>query len=221
MSKYCAYLFLLALTLSVYDCAPARFVKPLEKDEWAVGINAGGPLIQLFDTNLPIPFSSIYAGYGYTDRLTIHGGIHTTSMAYKTLQIDAGVTYLLRNFDGNVPGVSINGSLNGMMDFREYNVRTYPNLALNLFYDFKYGRFYGGVEQWFDIFPGAVPDGSDHSYWHPAFYLGQTFKLKKWEVNFEYKNIAPFSDNQGHVVRYARSNEKGAHGIYLSLQKRF
>ncbi|GLR17223.1 hypothetical protein GCM10007940_18380 [Portibacter lacus] len=203
------------------DCTPARFVKPLEKNEWAIGANAGGPLIDLFGTKLPVPFSSLYAGYGKTDRLTIHGGLHTTSLAYKTLQLDAGASYLIINSAGSIPGISVNGTLNGMFDFREYNARVYPNLAGNLFWDDKYGRFYCGMENWIDPFKNGVPDNSTYKPWTPAFYLGETLKLNKWEVTFEYKNLAPYTSNRGHVVQYARSGKKGAHGIYLSIQKRF
>lgn len=221
MSKSIAYLAILICALFITNCAPARFVKPLEKNEWAVGANVGGPLIQLFDTTLPVPFSSLYAGYGYTDRTTIHGGLHTTSLAYQTLQIDAGATYLLRKMDGEIPGISLSGSLNAMMDFRAANFRAYPSFAGNLFYDLQFGRLYGGMENWIDLFPSQVPDNSQYNPWVTAFYIGQTIKIKKWEVNFEYKNLAPFTNNTGHVVRYARGSERGAHGIYVTLQKRF
>lgn len=221
MSKTLLYFFLVSFSLLLIECAPARFVKPLEKNEWAVGANVGGPLIQLFDTTLPVPFSSIYAGYGYSDKTTIHGGLHTTSLAYQTFQVDLGATYLLRNGSGNIPGISLSSSINAMVDFREANFRAYPSLAANLFYDFKYGRFYGGMENWLDLFPTAVPDNSQYNPWVPALYIGQTIKLKKWELNFEYKNLAPLSWNKGHVVRYARAGDRGAHGIYATLQKRF
>ncbi|WP_235299560.1 hypothetical protein [Portibacter marinus] len=203
------------------DCAPARFVKPLEKEEWAVGVNAGGPLINFFNTILPIPFSSVYAGYGVNDRLTVHAGLHTTSLIFKNLQIDAGGTYLLSNQKGKWPGISVNGTLNGIVDLKQFNHRLYPSLAGNFFYDYKYGRFYGGMEQWLDLYPGQVPDGSQYNPWVPAFYVGQTIKIKKWEVNFEYKNLGPFSWNKGHVVRYARTGDHGANGLYVTLQKRF
>ena len=221
MSKSIGFLPLLLCAIFLSECAPARFVKPLDKDEWAIGANIGGPLIQLFGAKIPVPFSSIYAGYGYTEKTTIHGGIHTTSLAYQTLQIDAGATYLLRDMQETIPGFSMTGSLNAMMDFREANFRAYPSIAGNFFYDLKYGRFYGGVENWIDLFPAQVPDNSQYNPWIPAFYLGQTFKFKKWEVNLEYKNLAPFSWNKGHVVRFAKGSDRGAHGIYLNLQKRF
>lgn len=219
--RFRIYSLLLLVLFLALQCAPSRFVKPLEKDEWAIGVNAGGPAIQLFDTTLPIPFSAIYAGYGYTDRLTIYGGVHTTSLLYKTLQLEGGATYLVSDMQVLLPGFSVNGGLQGMMDLREYETRVYPNLAGNLFYDYTYGRFYGGMEQWFDLYPTAVPDGSQYNFWVPSFFVGQTIKLKKWELTFEYKNLAPFSWNKGHVVRYARRGDRGANGFYLGIQKRF
>lgn len=211
---------LIAVSL-ICSCAPSRFVKPLEKREWAVGVNAGGPLINLFNTTMPVPFSSVYAGYGFTDKLTTYGGIHTTSLIYKTLQLDAGATYLVRDMGEIAPAVSLSGSLNGMMDFREFNTRIYPAMAANLFYDYKFGRTYSGMEQWIDLYKNEVPDGSQYNPWVPAFYLGQSLKLRKWELTLEYKYLAPFSQNKGHVVRYATVGDVGANGLYLSVQKRF
>ena len=221
MQQSSLFLTLFLLIILLCECAPARFVKPLEKEEWAIGVNAGGPLIQLNGTTLPVPFSSVYVGYGLKDRLTLHAGLHATSLIYKTMQLDMGATYLVWNMDVLRPGFSINGTLNGMMDFRQYNARLYPSLSGNLFYDYKYGRLYGGMEQWIDLFKNAVPDGSPHNYWIPSFYVGQTIKLGKWEMSLEYKNLAPFSWNKGQVVRYARRGDRGANGIYLGLQKRF
>ncbi len=220
MRKIYSAFLLLALCL-IQFCAPARFVKPLDQGEWAVGANIGGPVVNLFNTSIPIPFSSIYAGYGYSERTTFHAGLHTTSLAYQTIQLDLGGTFLIRHQSGNIPAISTNFTLNSMMDTRVFNFRAYPSLAANGFYDYKYGRFYFGTENWLDFFANEVPDNSQYNLWVPAYYLGQTFKLKKWEINFEYKNLAPFSWNKGHVVRYARSGDRGAHGIYFTIQRRF
>ena len=39
-----------------YSCAPSRIIKPLNKGEKAVSINAGGPLIGFAGTKIPVPF---------------------------------------------------------------------------------------------------------------------------------------------------------------------
>ena len=44
---------------------------------------------------IPIPLTTVGAGYGLQDNLTLHGHLHTTSLLYGTLQMDAGATYAL------------------------------------------------------------------------------------------------------------------------------
>lgn len=221
MKKIVFAFTLLMGSLILQDCAPTRFVTPLEQGEWAGGINVGGPLIEFGGTKIPVPFSSIYAGYGYTERTTLYGGLHTTSLAFKTFQLDAGANYLLRKMQGQVPGISANGTLNLMADFREFGIRAYPSVALNAFYDLKYGRLYAGMDNWLDFFPNATPDNSQHNLWVPAFHIGQAIKYKKWEFNFEYKYLAPYTSNQDIVVRYATARDNGAHGLYFTIQKKF
>lgn len=221
MKIYLNLFFFIGFAFMISNCAPTRFVTPLKKGEWAGGINIGGPLINFAGATIPVPFSSLYAGYGHTDRTTLYSGIHTTSLAFQTFQLDLGANYLLRKMQGNIPGISLNTTVNTMLDFREYNFRAYPSLTANLFYDLKYGRFYAGMDNWFDLFPNAVPDNSIHHAWVPAFHVGQAFKYQKWELNFEYKNLAPYTDNSDIVVQYAKGNGKGAHGLYLTLQRRF
>lgn len=221
MPKIAALFFLILGVVGLHNCTPTRFVTPLEKGEWAGGVNFGGPLIEFGGSTIPVPFSSIYVGHGYTERTTLYGGLHTTSLAFKTFQVDAGANFLVRKMDGNIPGISLNGTFNAMIDFRDFNFRAYPSLAGNLFYDLRYGRFYAGMDNWFDLFPSQVPDNSNYQLWAPAFHIGQTFKIKKWELTFEYKSLAPFTNNDDIVVRYATARAKGAHGLYMSIQKKF
>ncbi len=44
------------------NCAPTRFVKPLDKNQNAISANLGGPLIHFGKAVTPIPFTSFMYG---------------------------------------------------------------------------------------------------------------------------------------------------------------
>ena len=73
MKIYLNLFFFIGFAFMISNCAPTRFVTPLKKGEWAGGINIGGPLINFAGATIPVPFSSLYAGFGHTDRTTRQG----------------------------------------------------------------------------------------------------------------------------------------------------
>jgi len=72
------YVFLLAFAISA--CAPAQFVEPIPKEHVNLTAALGGPLFDFAGTTIPMPLSSLAAGYGLTDNTTLFGGIHGTAL---------------------------------------------------------------------------------------------------------------------------------------------
>jgi hypothetical protein len=72
MYKYIIAIVLLYLFSS---CAPARFVKPLEKDQQAINLSVGGPLIEYGSLVIPMPLLTAAYGYGLDSTLTGFGAV--------------------------------------------------------------------------------------------------------------------------------------------------
>ncbi|HHH53766.1 MAG TPA: hypothetical protein ENK91_08920 [Bacteroidetes bacterium] len=211
------------LIITVFSCAPSRFVKPLKKGESAIGFNAGGPLIHFSGNVIPVPFSSVYYGYGLSEKGTVSGGFHITSMMYKTFQIDLGYTNQLFYQKNLMPGVSFYGGINSMYGFRKNDFRIYPSLDINAFWDYDNDKMmsYVGLSNWFDPHPGKVEEGSEYRLWRASFLLGQNFRFGSYELELEYKFLGIGLDNTKTVVDYATKFNTGAHGIYFQIMKKF
>src|SRR5690554_4808942 len=79
--NYLLFIGIIALMLSA--CGPARFVEPLSKNENAIGIDLGGPMVKVPGiATMPIPFSSVTYGRGVSNKLTIHGSWYTTAAVF-------------------------------------------------------------------------------------------------------------------------------------------
>ncbi len=215
--KFYFFVFLVLL----YSCSTTRFVEPLEKDELAVGVNAGGPLLVFGGTPIALPLSSIYAGYGYKENLTIYGGLHTTSLAFKTLQLEVGARKNIATNSGIFPSVSSGLAIHGIMDFREFNIRVYPELNINPYW--KYGKWktYTGIQVWFDVYKLGRTNYGYPGFFVPSVHLGQSIDLGKWNIALEYKRLGFIIDTEFSVVNYITPGSLGAQGIYLSGHRSF
>jgi hypothetical protein len=215
-------LFIIGL-IGISSCAPGRFIKPLEKGESSVGFNAGGPMILFGDLTIPVPFSALYYGYGLHENGTISGGVHLTSLLYKTLQFDLGYTRNLLEQEKYLPALSLYGGLNIMAGLRAPEVRIYPEIDLNAYWEYKNDRWmsYLGLSNWFDPHYNKIEEGSDYRFWRPVIQLGQLYRFGNWELGLEYKMMGPNLDNTRTVVNYANDLKFGAHGFFLQFSKRF
>ncbi len=207
----------------LWSCAPTRFVKPLEKDQKVLGFNFGGPLIKFSGLKIPIPYTSLYAGYGWKEKSTLHGGLHLTALAYKTLQFDFGITHSLLNQNHKIPGISVNGTLNLMTSLRDGATRFYPQIEANAYWEYsnKTWMTYVGTSNWLDFQKGKRISEENHQYILPTFHVGQSFRWKKMEVSLEYKYLVPWNENQKTVVDFVVNGNKGANGLYLNLKRSF
>lgn len=217
------YILIFVVILILYSCAPSRFVKPLEKDQFAVTGNLGGPLIGFAGTTIPIPFTSLGAGYGISDHTTAFGNLHTTALAFGVVQVDAGLLHSFVSPKGIIPGISASAAANVMMDVFENNLKFFPQLDANAYWD--YGRrnnfFYVGTSNWFDLASTRAHGEAQPQNWIFNLQAGHTFVRPRWNIALEAKYLAPFHSNQNVVVDYAAFGQHGAMGAYLAIIRKF
>lgn len=204
-----------------FSCSTQRFIEPLEKGELEVGANGGGPILEFGGATIPLPLSSVYAGYGYSEDITIYGGVHLTSLAFKTVQIDVGARKKLVVGHEIYPSVSGALALNAAVSMRDGTTRIFPELALNPYW--RYGRWktYTGLQAWFDFYKFNRQSYGYGGFFVPAICLGQTVDIGNWEIGFEYKRLAFNVPSENSVVGYVVPSGIGAHGVYLSASKSF
>jgi len=217
------YLFILFGLVLLSACAPTRFVKPLEQDQWAISGSFGGPLVDFDGTTIPIPFTSIGAGYGLTDYTTAFANINPTALAFGVLHLEAGVLQSIIAPEGVRPGISAGGSLNFMGDMWWANMKLFPQIDANLYWEYGHREnfFYVGTSNWFDLAAQKAHGEIQQNNWIFNLQAGHTFGGPKWNFTLEAKYLAPFHSNQNLVVDYTSFSRQGAIGAYFGFIRKF
>lgn len=213
----------LFLISSLFSCAPAHFVKPLQKKEQAANVSLGGPLIKYGTATVPIPFITANYGYGIDSTFTGFASINVTSALYGNFQMELGATKQLVKQHKYIPALSVTPIANIIYKNKEAK-KLYPQLAVNAFWE--YGKrkniIYIGIDNWFELASKRQYEIKQQNRWIFMPMIGHSFTGKKWNFNIEAKVIAPNLSNKKLVVDYVTPlNTKGAFGIYLGLTRKF
>lgn len=207
-------------------CTSQKIVKPLLEGEQQVSLNLGGPLIDFGGLTIPIPLTSVNYARGMSDKLTIHTGLHTTSLLYRTFQLDFGATCSVLENKGWVPGISVSSSLNFLSDMRRGNINIYPQVDANIYWDYGNNHFmYVGSTNWIELNNTKAHDRPQEKRLLSGIQFGNTWNSEKWSYTAESKWLAPTRSSLYSVVEYKtyswRGNPKGAVGIYFGIARRF
>jgi hypothetical protein len=228
-------LIFIGVLLALASCAPARFVEPLKRGQQVITGNFGGPVAKIPGIGaIPIPFTAIGYGRGLTDKTTVFGNLHTTSLAFGVGQTDIGVSQSI--WKNDKMGISAQGSMNILVDFYTGANRFWPQLDAN--YYLKYGKnskpvqldalckvdskhynfFYAGISNWFDPYKTESQGRPNAQFWIPSVQLGHQWIRPKWSYQAELKMLAPNQSNQNIVVNYpSLLNNRGAIGLYFGI----
>lgn len=215
------FLFLLIIITSA--CAPSRFVEPLNKNEHAVAVNLGGPLIEFASLVIPTPLSSVSYGYGIDSTKTIYAGLHTTALFFGNIQGDVGATFKILNQSGNIPNISLSPTIN-FIQRPNGPGNIWPSADVNFYWNYGKSRsyFYTGATNWYE--PQATRAHNESTLKRFIFnpQLGHVYKLNDWEIQTELKWLAPGVDNEMLFVPYRSfTGSSGATGLYFGVIKKF
>lgn len=212
----------IAVLVLLASCAPSRYVKPLAKEQSAVSLSFGGPMIRFAGASIPIPFTTLGYGYGISDRLTAYGHLHSTSLLFGNAQADLGLTYTLLKSD--TWGLSASPALQLASSLRQKSTfRLWPSIDLNA-YDHifnKHDYLYGGLTTWVEVAKQKAHDIPVTRHLLPNLQLGYVWARGKWQHQAELKYLAPGTPNLPGVVNYIGISGNGALGIYYSISRIF
>ncbi|MFM7664709.1 MAG: hypothetical protein ACKO68_09310 [Bacteroidota bacterium] len=216
-------------------CAPSRYVKPLAVGQHAVQANFGGPVAKIPGIGtIPMPLTSVGYGYGYKGNLTLFGNLHTTSLLFGVGQLELGAVW--RCWKGERAGVTLQPTLNSVVDLYTGANRFWPQLDGNFYWDYREIRtkgkndkgfhktrsLYGGISQWFDPYRIESQGRKNEQFWIPSVQVGHLWERNSWVFQGELKVLAPIYSNQDIVVNYpSLLGNRGALGLYFSATYHF
>lgn len=215
--------FSIIALLFLWNCAPSRYVKPLAKNQSAASFSFGGPLIQFSGAPIPIPFSTLGYAYGVTTDATTYGNLHSTSLLFGNLQLDAGATMQLYKKESKFgltasPAVQLAYNVRNKTGFR-----IWPSADINTYFHFrqKPSYLYAGVNSWFELSALKAHQQVQQRKAIPNVQLGYVIVKTKWQHQFECKYLGIGIPNLPGVVDYIGISGKGSLGIYYSLVRKF
>ncbi|MBL4594071.1 MAG: hypothetical protein JKX68_09685, partial [Flavobacteriales bacterium] len=126
---------IIVLSQVFLSCMPSRIVRPLDKGQKAVGAHLGGPLIGFTGTTIPMPFTSIMYAQGITEKTTVFGSIHITSLLFGVIQTDIGACHNLYYNDSSRIGLSVTPAINMAYDKWEGKFKLWPQVDVNMYWD--------------------------------------------------------------------------------------
>lgn len=215
--------FSIITLLFFWNCAPSRYVKPLAKNQSAASFSFGGPLIKFSGAPIPIPFSTLGYAYGVTTNATVYGNLHSTSLLFGNLQLDAGATLQLYKKE-NKFGLTASPALQLAYNVRnKTGFRIWPSADVNTYFHFnqKPSYLYAGINSWFELSGLKAHDEIQQRRVLPNIQLGYVIVKTKWQHQFECKYLGIGIPNLPGVVDYIGISGKGSLGIYYSLIRKF
>jgi hypothetical protein len=215
------YVLFLALTISA--CAPARFVEPVPKDHVNITAALGGPLFDFAGTTIPMPLSSLAAGYGLTDNTSLFGGIHTTALLFKDIQLDLGALHEINKQNDYVPGISLSPVVNILVAMRDGAFRIWPEADVNFYWHYSGtdNLIYLSNSNWFELSGTRAGGAEQPHHWIANLGVGHRFESEHWQYTTEVKYLAVGLPNLPNAVDYHGISGNGAFGIYLALTRKF
>lgn len=208
---------LLALT----GCAASRAVAPLPKGAVAGQASLGGPLL-VFGAPLPVPITTIGAGYGVTDRFGVHGAVHPTGLIlFGVVGLDVGASYELVPPKGARPRLMGDLTLSAFAgdtssEGAPFGVRVFPEAQLVASWDLGERRHHPYVG--LDLFTQPLPT--------PAAYLSPMLGFevqasRRLGLQVEGKWIAPYASNLPNFVDWVGIAHQGGISAQLGASWHF
>jgi len=211
------------MAMLLIKCAPARYVKPLKKNEQVVSFSFGGPLINFAGAPIPIPYTTLGYAYGIHKKVTAYSHLHTTGLLFSNAQFDLGATISLYEKEKKY-GFSISPALQLATSLKAKNsFRIWPSSDLNFYYHLKEkdSYFYSGLNTWFELSTKKAHQEPQNTFLVPNIHGGYVFIKDKWSHQFQLSYLGLGINNLPNVVSYIGIAGKGAIGIHYALIRKF
>lgn len=198
-------------------CAVSHGVKPLAKGEGAIQASMGGPISRDLPTPVPfvVPITTIGYAHGVSDRVSVHGAIHPTSLgALGVFGMDAGATTLVWDADGAKPRLMIDSTLvlyggDNKEGGAPGGTRVYPMVEGIASWDLGNHALYVGLNNFAQLFPTP-------SY-HLTPEVGGLLSLGRVDLQLEYKWMSFYRNNELTTAEFVGPGGLGASSIQLGM----
>lgn len=202
---------LFALAFFFTGCGTVSTVRPLEPGQSAVALSVGGPVVTLPGiADVPLPYSVLRYRWGLEKNLEAHIGLHPTMLAFRTIGLDAGLSYEIVHGEKAVPSLVF--GINPTIWVNPFNEAAgfSPEAEAVLSWMIRDKLLvYAGGQAFFQLEKPYVP---------LAALLGAEYRLGPMGLGFEAKWYSPAENSEYRVVNFPLSpGDHGALGAVLGI----
>jgi len=211
------------LVLVLFGCAAHTNLEPKGEGEFSASFGIGGPIIEAFETNMPVPYATVGGEYGITGKMDANATVHLLPFAYKVAALDAGVTWYPLLRDTWQPTIGLQPRLLIMASLKQdvpERVKFYPAFSVSSAWGVSAGVLYIGCDV---VGTFAARDYDDDA----ARMLLSPFLGYRWNIGEDLYLFTELKWQGANVrsdqlaVEYLAVGRHGAVTTLFSIQRRF
>jgi len=171
---------------------------PLRRGQSVVAVEAGGPVVNVFGIQSPIPYPVARFRYGVTNRFNVSAGGHLLMPAFGVAAMDAAVSYHFLDQAGWRPCLGVGAGEIGLVEFDGGGSTSFlPQLELTASYlRPNHSLSYFGVHTLYQLRP--------RFYMTYSPYVGHNFSVgRRLSVSLEMKWYAGYERAKPRAVTYS------------------
>lgn len=204
-------------------CAAHTNLTPLGEGRLAPHVGIGGPIVEAFETHIPVPYLMAGVDYGVRDNVNLNGGVHLLSLAYGVAGVEIGAAWFPLENEGWQPTLGVGprlfafASTKGGVDDR---FLVYPALSASAAWNAGPRMLYAGADL-------AVPLSRPEYDEEAKSVILSPFLGVRWNVG---KRLALLTELKWHganiqtekvVTGYTSIGRNGAVTPLIAIQRRF
>lgn len=214
---------LILLCLLFIGCAAHTNLEPVGANRVNINSSVGGPIIEIFDTNMPIPYLTTGINYGVSDRVNLDANLHLLPLAYEIFGLDVGTTFFPILNDGLIPTVGIQSRYLILSSFKEnvkVRIRAYPVVSGSAAWAAGEGLLYSGMDV-------TLPQTSLDYYKYGPQLILSPFAGYRWEIGQDFRLFTELKLHAANhlsdlmAVNYTSVGGWGATTVLISLERTF
>lgn len=221
--KYLSFAAALAASLLFLGCAAHTSLVPLGKGRLAPHISIGGPIVEAFDTHIPIPYVLAGADYGVRDNVNVNAAVHLLPLAYSVAGLDVGAAWFLLKNNRWQPTLGVGPRLFAFASTKsnvEDRFLVYPAASGSAAWKIGSGLLYTGADV---AIPIAQPEYDEEA--KPVIF--SPFVGYRWNVGRRYALLTELKwhganiETDQVVTGYTAIGKQGAVTPLFAIQRRF
>lgn len=221
--KNLSIMAVLAASLYCTSCGAHTSLMPVGTGQVAPNVSIGGPIVEAFDTHIPVPYLMAGADYGLNDIVNINASVHLLPLAYRVAGVDVGAAWFPVANEGWKPTIGLGPRLFVFASTRqrvEERLLVFPAVSASAAWETGPGLLYTGSDL---AIPLARPEYDDEAqavilspFLGYRWPLGRRYVLLS-ELKWHGANI----ETDQVVTGYTAIGKQGAVTPLFAVQRRF